>query len=68
MGHDRARHHPGLWAERYYLSPGGCVWWEFDFDSDASATHSIELQDLLMLFARQYLNETMRKSFIDEDL
>lgn len=59
---------PGFRAERYYLFPGGCVWWEFEFDADASATHSIEVQDRLMLVTRKFLNENIRQTFIDEQL
>ncbi|MCP5031414.1 MAG: hypothetical protein GY939_06375 [Actinomycetia bacterium] len=58
----------GFRAQRYYLFPGGCVWWEFEFDAGVSATHSIELQDQLLLVSRQAVNENIRQSFIDEEL
>ncbi|MDH3680639.1 MAG: hypothetical protein OEV40_11880 [Acidimicrobiia bacterium] len=59
---------PGFQADRLYLFEGGCVRWEFDFDTDASATLSIELQDSLTLLSRTALNESIRESFIDEEL
>lgn len=58
----------GFQADRFYLFDGGCVRWEFDFDAEASATLSIELQDRLSLVPRQALNESIRESFIDEEL
>lgn len=58
----------GFQADRIYLFEGGCVRWEFDFDSDASATLSIELQDRLELLSRASLNENIRETFIDEEL
>ncbi len=59
---------PGFRAQRYYLFSGGCVWWVFEFDAGASATHSIELQDQLVLISRQAVNENIRQVFIDEEL
>ena len=50
------------------MFPGGCVWWEFEFDADASATHSIEVQDRLTLVTRKSVNEGIRQTFIDEKL
>ena len=58
----------GFRADRHYVFAGGCVWWEFDFDADASATLSIELQDRLTLVTREFLNESIRENFIDEEL
>ncbi|MGI9594615.1 MAG: hypothetical protein ACR2QK_00565 [Acidimicrobiales bacterium] len=59
---------PGFRAERYYLFPGGCVRWEFDFATGVSATHSVELQERLTLFTRQFLNASMAENFIAEEL
>ncbi len=59
---------PGFRARRYYTFSGGCVWWVFEFDAGASATHSIELQDQLVLISRQIVNENVRQNFIDEEL
>lgn len=59
---------PGFRAERYYVFGGGCVWWDFEFESGASATLSIELQDRLVLTSRDDLNDNIRENFIDEEL
>ena len=59
---------PGFREQRFYVFAGGCVWWEFDFADDASATLSIGLGDGLELFSRAALNESIRESFIDEEL
>ena len=59
---------PGFRAERYYLFPGGCCRWEFDFDSGHSATHSIELQERLILVTRHSSTTACAKNFIDEQL
>ena len=58
----------GFRAERYYLFPGGCVWWEFEFDPDVPATYAVDLQNRLTLITRQFLNETIHQTFIDEEL
>lgn len=59
---------PGFRADRLYVFPGGCVRWRFDFDAEASAVLSIELQDRLTLISRDALNASIRESFIDEEL
>ena len=51
------RINPGFSARRYYVFPGGCVWWEFDFDEVASAALSIELGDALSLVPRAEVGE-----------
>jgi len=58
----------GFVAERIYLFEGGCVRWEFDFDADASAALSIEIQDRMTLVERQLLNDSIRETFVDEEL
>jgi hypothetical protein len=59
---------PGFRAERYFVFNGGCVWWEFDFDDDAQSGLAIELDNSLVLVTRESLNQSMRESFIDEEL
>ncbi len=59
---------PGFRAQRYYVFEGGCMWWEFDFDEDATAALAIELGEHLTTITRDALNEMMRESFIDERL
>jgi len=59
---------PGFRAQRYYTFDGGCLWWEFDFDGDATSALSIELGDRLVTITRDEINRTFRESFIDEDL
>jgi hypothetical protein len=59
---------PGYKAQRYYVFEGGCVWWEFDFDDDVSAALSLELANSLRFITRQALNDSVRESFIDEEL
>jgi hypothetical protein len=59
---------PGFAGQRYYVFPGGCAWWDFDFDDDASAALSIELGDQVSLITRQAINENIRRDFIDEEL
>lgn len=58
----------GFRADRFYVFDGGCVRWVFDFDAEASATLSIELQNALTLVPRSVLNENIRETFIDEEL
>jgi len=76
-GADRFDHiesdEPGtLRAQRYYVFPGGCVWWDFDFvGADESVVLfllSIELADTMTLITRQSLNDSIRENFIDEEL
>lgn len=59
---------PGFRGSRYFTFDGGCVWWEFDFDNDASATLSVELRNTLVFFTRDQVNQNIRDSFIDEEL
>jgi hypothetical protein len=59
---------PGFREQRFYVFTGGCVWWEFDFVAGASATLSVGLGDGLELVSRAALNESIRESFIDEEL
>jgi len=59
---------PSFRAERFYVFDGGCIWWEFDFDADASAALAIDLGDRLQTVTRESLNEMVRETFIDVDL
>lgn len=59
---------PGLRAARYYVFPGGCVWWSFEFDSGTSATQAVAVGESLVLVPRVELNEAVRESFVDEEL
>ena len=59
---------PRFRAQRYYVFTGGCAWWDFDFDDDASAALSIELGSQVSLITRELVNENVRQSFIDEDV
>ena len=59
---------PGLRARQYYVFPGGCVWWSFDFDSGTSATAAIAVDDALVLVPRTELDAAVRENFIDVGL
>lgn len=59
---------PAFRAQRYYVFEGGCIWWEFDFDADATAALAIDLGDRLQTITRDALNEIVRDSFIDVEL
>ncbi|MDH3753721.1 MAG: hypothetical protein OEU32_07595 [Acidimicrobiia bacterium] len=59
---------PSFRAQTYYVFDGGCVTLEFDFDRGASATESVALDDIVAFVSRQDLNESIRESFIDEEL
>lgn len=59
---------PGFRSRVHYRFDGGCITWTFDFDSDASATESIALEDSLSVVGRDELNAMLRESFIDEEL
>ena len=59
---------PGFRAARYYVFPGGCVSWSFDFDDDASATESVAIGETLGLVSREALNDSLRETFIDEEI
>lgn len=56
---------PGLRARQYYVFPGGCVWWTFDFDSGTSATAAVSVDDALVLVPRADLDAAVRENFID---
>ena len=59
---------PKFRAKRFYTFEGGCLWWEFDFDAEATAALSIELGDRLFTLTRDELNQGFRDAFIDEDM
>lgn len=59
---------PSFAAQRYYVFDGGCIWWEFDFDERATAALSIELGDRLVTRTRDVVNDSIRETFLDEDL
>ncbi|MDX2378199.1 MAG: hypothetical protein QNM02_00385 [Acidimicrobiia bacterium] len=59
---------PSFEGRRYYVFPGGCVWWAFDFDSGTSATEAVALAEALVLISREDLNASVRESFIDEEI
>ena len=59
---------PSFEGARYYVFPGGCVSWTFDFDSGASATEAIAVAGALMLVSREDFNAIIRDSFIDEEI
>lgn len=59
---------PGFRANRYYVFPGGCVWWSFVFDDGASATESVAIGEVLTLISRKVYNDGLRETFIDEEI
>lgn len=59
---------PRFVAERFYVVPGGCFWWSFDFDPGATAALSIELGERVSLVARDDLNDQIRDSFMDVEV
>ena len=59
---------PGFRGERHFTFPTGCVWWRFDFDEGVTAARSIELGNSLSLFSRRDLNDTIRETFLDEEI
>jgi hypothetical protein len=59
---------PAFRARRFYEFAGGCMWWEFDFDAGATAGLSIELGNQLSAVSRTEFNDSLRESFVDEDL
>jgi hypothetical protein len=59
---------PSFRAERFYVFPGGCVSWTFDFDEGTSATESVSIGNALVLISRQNLQESVREGFIDEEI
>ena len=42
--------------------------WSFDFDDDASATESVAIGETLGLVSREALNDSLRETFIDEEI
>lgn len=59
---------PSFRGERYYVFPGGCVWWQFTFDSGVSATEAVVIGEVLALVSREDLRQNVRDSFIDEEI
>ena len=59
---------PSFRAERFYVVPGGCVSWTFDFDEGTSATESVSIGNALALISRQDLQDIVREGFIDEEI
>ena len=59
---------PSFRAERFYVFPGGCVSWTFDFDEGASATESLSIGNALVLTSRQQLQDGIRDVFVDEEI
>jgi len=59
---------PSFRAERFYVFPGGCVSWTFDFDEGTSATESVSIGNALVLTSRQELQEGVSEGFIDEEI
>ena len=59
---------PSFRAERSYVFRGGCIRWEFDFAEGATAALAIELGDQLVTITRAELNESIRTSFLDEQV
>jgi hypothetical protein len=59
---------PGFRAQRYYTFEGGCMWWEFDFEGDATSGLAVGLGEHLETMSRDEANARVRDSFIDEDL
>jgi hypothetical protein len=59
---------PSFRAERFYVFPGGCVSWTFDFDEGTSATESVSIGNALALMSRQKLQDNVREGFIDEEI
>jgi hypothetical protein len=59
---------PSFRAERFYVFPGGCVSWTFDFDEGTSATESVSIGNALALISRQDLQDNVREDFIDEEI
>jgi len=59
---------PSFRGQRFYEFDGGCMWWEFDFDEDATAGFSIELGERLEAVTRESLNDRLRETFLDVDL
>lgn len=58
---------PGLAGQVFYTFAGGCVWWTFDFDDDATAALAIEVGDRLVFVERQQFIDDVRRTFVDEE-
>lgn len=59
---------PAFRGRRFHVFAGGCMWWDFDFEQGAESALSIELGDRLQMIHREQLNDSIRSSFIDEEL
>ena len=59
---------PAFRAQRFFVFEGGCMWWDFDFDDGVTATLSVELGERLNSVTRDDLNDSIRESFIDEEV
>ena len=59
---------PSFRAHSYLRFDGGCVTWAFDFEKGASATESVALEEVLEFVTREDVNNTIRETFVDEDL
>ena len=59
---------PDFVASWYYLVPGGCWWWDFDFVDGASSTLAVAIDSRLDWIGRTELNENIAETFIDRDL
>ncbi len=59
---------PAFRAERFYLFRGGCASWSFDFDRGVSATNAVAIGETLVLISREEFNDSLRQTFVDEEL
>lgn len=59
---------PALRGRRFHVFPGGCMWWEFDFDAGTPSALSIDLGNRLQMIPREELNRSIRDSFLDEEV
>lgn len=59
---------PAFRGRRFHVFPGGCMWWRFEFREDAGSALSIELGDRLRMIGRDELDDSIRSSFVDEEL
>lgn len=59
---------PAFVGRRFHLFTGGCMWWDFEFDEGAGSALSIELGDRLQMIDRDELEDSIRRSFIDEEV
>jgi hypothetical protein len=66
--YDRLHELDPYWSERVYVFDGGCVRWEFDFDSGASSTLSTELDSRLVLRTRDELEQILSEQFLETEI